>query len=255
MDAFVAMLYRQLKRFVRAKVRVIMTVAMPVIWIAFYGIGWASTLNFPGIELILGTDYLSFMIPGVIAMTIFISSFMSGMAVIWDKQFGFLKEVLVAPTPRWQSISGRIFGDSIVASLQGIVLALLGFAVAPSLSLGGLPVVALVSFLTALGFTSIGIAIASSKAFKSVEAFQGLVNILMMPLIFASGAFFPLTNVPSWFKAISYLDPLTYSTDAMRGALAGVSQFGLYEDLSALIAFSLISVALAIAVFERSTLD
>lgn len=188
-------------------------------------------------------------------MTIFISSFMSGMAVIWDKQFGFLKEVLVAPTPRWQSIAGRIFGDSVVALIQGIVLALLGFAVAPQLQLQGLPVVALASFLTAIGFASLGIAIASSKAFKSVEAFQGLVNILMMPLIFASGAFFPLMNVPDWFKVISYLDPLTYSTDAMRGALANVYQFSLLEDFVALLAFSAISLIVAIRTFERSTLD
>ena len=255
MDAFVAMFYRQLKRFARAKARVLLTVLMPIIWIAFYGIGWASTLNFPGIEMILGTDYLSFMIPGVIAMTIFISSFMSGISVIWDKQFGFLKEVLVAPTPRWQSITGRIFGDSVVALLQGIILTGLGFAVAPNLSVQGLPIVALASFLTALGFASLGIAIASSKAFKSIEAFQGLVNVLMMPLIFASGAFFPLMNVPEWFKVIAYLDPLTYSTDAMRGALVNVYQFDMVRDFLALLAFSAISLYLAIRTFERTTLD
>ena len=254
MDAFIAMAYRQLKRFVRAKPRLVFTLITPLMWIVFYGIGWASSMNFPGVELILGTDYLSFLIPGVVAMTIFTSAFMSGVSVIWDKQFGFLKEVLVAPRPRWESILGRAVGDSTVATVQGLVLALLGFLIAKNLMAQGLWAVALASFLTALGFTSIGIALASRR-FKTIEGFQVLVNLIMFPVIFSSGAFFPLNNVPDWFKAIAYFNPLTYSVDVMRGALAGVHQFSLWEDWLALLLFDFVSVGIASWSFERATID
>jgi len=254
MDAFIAMAYRQLKRFVRAKPRLVFTLITPLMWIIFYGIGWASSMNFPGVELILGTDYLSFLIPGVIAMTVFTSSFMSGVSVIWDKQFGFLKEVLVAPRPRWESILGRAFGDSIVAVIQGIILALLGFLIANNMELSGLWVVALASFLSALSFTSLGIALAS-KRFKTIEGFQVLVNLIMFPVIFSSGAFFPLNNVPDWFKAIAYFNPLTYSVDIMRGALSGVHQFPFWKDWVALTLFALVSIGIASWSFENATID
>ncbi len=255
MDAFMAMAYRQIKRFLRAKARLVFTVIMPITWIVFYGIGWASSMNFPGIELILGTDYLSFLIPGVVAMTIFSSAFMSGISVIWDKQFGFLKEVLVAPTPRWQSVMGRAFGDALVAALQGVALASLGFALTTNMKLSGLPIVAIVSFLTAYGFTAVGIAIASSNKFKTVEAFQALVNLIMMPIIFSSGAFFPLENVPAWFKAIAYVNPLTYSVDLMRWALAGVNSFPIWEDVMGIVLFSVLAITLACTQFEKATID
>ncbi|UXD21229.1 ABC transporter [Ignicoccus pacificus DSM 13166] len=255
MDAFIAMAYRQLKRFLRAKPRLVFTLITPIMWIVFYGIGWASSMNFPGIELILGTDYLSFLIPGVVGMAVFMAGYMSGVSVIWDKHFGFLKEVLVAPTPRWQSITGRIFGDSIVAMIQGVALALLGFLIAHNMNPWGLPIVFLASFLTAFGFASIGTAIAASGKFKTIEGFQAFVNLVTFPVIFSSGAFFPLNNVPDWFKSIAYVNPLTYSVDAMRLALAGVGSFPMWEDLLALVIFALTSGAIAAYFFERSTLD
>jgi len=175
--------------------------------------------------------------------------------VIWDKQFGFLKEVLVAPTPRWQSKAGRIFGDSLVAVIQGVTLAALGFLIAKNLDPWGLPTVIVASFLTAYGFSAIGTAIASSGKFKTIEGFQALSNLITFPIIFSSGTFFPLNNVPEWFKAIAYVNPLTYSADLMRQALAGVGSLPAWEDFLALAIFAVSSGALAAYYFERTTLD
>ncbi len=254
MEALKAMFYRQLKRFWRSKGRVAMLVLMPLLWMVFFGIGWASSLNVPIMEQILGTDYLTFMLPGVIAMAVFMTAFMSGVSVIWDKQFGFLKEVLVAPAPRWQSLLGRILGDSVIATIQGIILFLLGLPLAKNVMLSGLPLTVLVAFISALGFAALGSLIASMKV-RSFEAFQAIANMLMMPMIFASGAFFPLMNLPDWFWYITDIDPMTYAVDAMRQALAGVGYYPLWLDMLALTLFALAFIVLAVKVFERTTVE
>ena len=255
MDAFVAMAYRQLKKFVRAKARVVSMLTTPLLWIIFFGIGWASSLDVPAVQALLGTDYLSFMIPGVVAMTVFTSGLMSGASVIWDRQFGFLKEVLVAPASRLEAILGRMVGDTLVSLIQGTIMLALGFLVAKGLALSGVPEALLVMLLTAFGFSALGVALASAKQMKSFEGFFAMINMLMFPLIFASGAFFPLMNLPEWFWAITYLDPLTYSVDAMRYALTGVNYFDPVVDLVVLLAFDVVAVVAALKLFERVGLD
>ena len=251
MDAFYAMMYRQLKKFFRAKARMVSMLTMPLVWVIFFGVGWASSMNFPGIELILGTDYLSFMIPGVIAMTVFTSGLMSGASIIWDRQFGFLREVLVAPTSRLEAVAGRMVGDALVTVIQGSIMLVLGYLIAKNLSLSGaLPALALMA-VSALGFSALGVALASIRHVKSIEAFFAMVNMLMMPLIFASGAFFPLNNLPRWFLAITYLDPLTYSVDSLRYVLTGVHKFDPMLDLGAILAFDVSVLVAAAWLFDK----
>ncbi len=254
MEALKAMFYRQMKRFWRAKGRVITLILMPLLWLVFFGIGWASSLNVPMMEQILGTDYLTFMLPGVIAMSVFMTAFMSGVSVIWDKQFGFLKEVLVAPAPRWQSLMGRILGDSVIATIQGLILFILGLPLAKNIIVSGLPLAITVAFVSALGFAALGVLIASMRV-KSFEAFQAIANMLMMPMIFASGAFFPLMNLPDWFWYITEIDPMTYAVDAMRQALANVGYFPLWQDIIALIILDIAFIVLAVKAFEKSTVE
>ena len=254
MEALKAMFYRQMKRFWRAKGRVIALILMPLLWLVFFGIGWASSLNVPIMEQILGTDYLTFMLPGVIAMAVFMTAFMSGVSVIWDKQFGFLKEVLVAPAPRWQSLLGRILGDSVIATIQGLILFILGLPLAKNIIVSGLPLAIAVAFISALGFAALGALIASMRV-RSFEAFQAIANMLMMPMIFASGAFFPLMNLPDWFWYITEIDPMTYAVDAMRQDLANVGYFPLWQDLIALVILDAVFIVLAIKAFEKTTVE
>ncbi len=255
MDAFVAMAYRQVKKFVRAKARVLSMLMSAVIWVVFFGIGWASSLNVPAIQALLGTDYVSFLIPGVIGITVLTAGLMSGASVIWDRQFGFLKEVLVAPASRLEAISGRMFGDAIVTLIQASIMLALGFAIAKALKLSGVPAVLLIAFVAGFGFTGLGVALASLRFIKSFEAFFAFVNMLMMPMMFASGAFFPLINLPDWFWAITYADPLTYVVDLMRYYLTGISYLDLRLDVIAIVVFDVLAVALALWAFNRTTLD
>ena len=224
-----AMWYRQIKRFLRAKSRVVSAITQPLLWMFFFGIGFSSAFRAGGIAQILGTqDYLSFIIPGIIMMTIFTSSFMSGVSVIFDREMGFLKEVLVAPTSRKATILGRTLGDSTINVLQGAIIAIIAYPLAPSLNLWGLPLTLLYGFLMSIAFASIGILIASTL--RSMEAFQMVINFIMTPLLFLSNVFYPVELLPSWMRVIVSLNPLTFAVDASRGLLIGLSSFGIWID-------------------------
>ena len=248
------MAYRQLKRFLRAKSRVVSTVVNPLIWLVFFGLGWANAFSFPAARALFGgLDYLSYLAPGIVAMTVFSASFISGVSVLWDKEFGFLKEVLVAPASRSAAILGRALGDAAVAVVQGAIILALSFAIAPELSAAGvLPAIGY-SFLMALGFTSAGILIALRMT--SMEGFHMIVSFLMFPLVFLSSAFYPLDYMPTWMRAVAYVNPLTYAVDGVRGCLVGVSSFNPWVDATVLTLLSAVLMLAAMAGFERATIS
>ncbi len=254
LDPFVIMAYRQFRRFLRTKARVVTSILNPIIWIAFFGLGWANAFNFPMAKAIFGgVDYLTFLTPGVTAMAVFTASFIGGVTVIWDKQFGFLKEVLVAPASRTGIILGRIFGDAVIAVLQGLAIMALSFTIAHNLNpYGVLPALAY-AFILALGFTSAGVALALKMT--SMEGFQMVVSLLMMPLVFLSGAFYPIKFMPDWMKWVAYINPLTYAVDGMRHYLSGVSTFNPLTDLAVLCVITAAFMALASKLFEKATID
>ena len=253
LDAIYVMAYRQVKRFVKAPSRIITSIVNPVIWIVFFGLGWASAFKLPGITRILGgIGYLAYLVPGVIAMSVFTGGFLSGITIIFDKQFGFLKEVLVAPVPRWAALLGRVLGDSLIATLQALIIALLSIPLV-TLRLPGLLPTMLYAYMVSVGFAGLGVLIASKL--NSHEAFQMVMSFLMMPLLFLSGAFYPIKYMPAWMKVLAYLDPLTYGVDAIRYVLTGVTQISPLADTLALLALDAALVAVAAAIFEKMTLD
>ncbi len=263
MKAFLTMIYRQVKRFFRARSRVVGMFVNPLMWLIFFGLGWSRIFNSSVVSSFFGgVDYLSFLAAGITVMTIFSTSFIAGMSVIWDKEFGFLKEILVAPASRKEAIAGRITGDSIVAVLQGLIILLLTFAVADNLKFSGVLPMMLIGFLSAIVFSSLGVSIALKMT--SMEGFQMIVNILMLPLIFLSGAFYPVEVMPAWMKYLAYINPLTYAVDAARHVLINVpatittvslTKFSLLTDIVVLTALALTFLSIAMMLFERTTIE
>lgn len=251
MRAFVTMVYRQIKRFTRARSRVAGMIINPLVWLIFFGMGWSGV--FRNAKIFGGVDYLTYLAPGIFAMTIFNHSFISGVSVIWDKEFGFLKEVLVAPASRKESIAGRIVGDSIVAMVQGLVILILTFFLA-KLKLEGVFPALIVGFLLAIAFTSFGVAIAIRM--ESMEGFHMITGILMLPLVFLSGAIYPIDAMPGWMKVLAYVNPLTYAVDGARYFLIGkATEFPIFLNLSILTLLALVFLVIAMIAFERATIE
>ena len=259
-DTFYTMVYRQIRRFIRARSRVVVSIVQPVLWIILFGMGMGGVFNFsdPMIDQFIrqqfgGLDYVTFLATGIISMSIFIGSFISGVSVIFDKQFGFLKETLVAPSPRALVLLGRAVGDSIVILLNSMIIIALSFLIAKGLRIEGVPVAVAYGFLLSIGFSSLGIAIATKM--NSMEGFQMLMNLLIMPLQFLSGIFFPLQRMPEWMQLIARANPLTYAVDGIRYWLTGVSEFDPLLDIMLLSVLSLVFIVVAIIAFEKATIE
>lgn len=193
---------------------------------------------------------MDFLAPGIVSMSILFTAVFSGLEVIWDRQFGFLKETLVAPISRTEIMIGKTLGGATIAMVQGLIVLcityILGFRVS---SLGNLVMGLLFMFLIAIFFTGLGLAIASKM--KDMHGFQLIMNFLIMPIFFLSGALFPLENLPPAIYFISRIDPLTYGVDGMRGALAGMSVFGIYSNLAIIGALSVLICIIGAFLFSK----
>lgn len=201
--------YREVLRIWRDKIRIAGSLAMPLLWLLVFGAGFSQL-----IQLTPGVNFTKFMFPGIIAMTVLMTSFMSGVSIIWERELGFLKEVLVAPVPRSTIVIGKTLGGATVSMFQGTLILplapLLGVQLSFSLILQLWPVMLLV----ALAASALGILVASRM--RSMEGFQLIMQSTIMPMIFLSGVFFPVSNLPSWMSIIVKINPVTYGVDAIR---------------------------------------
>lgn len=236
---------RQLKRYVRSKSRIIGSLGQPVLFLVALGFGFGPIFQKAG-----GGNYIQFLGPGVIAQGILFTAIFSGIELIWDRQFGFLKETLVAPVPRLEIVLGRTLGGATIATFQGIIVFLLtilvGFRPANFLNI---PLALFVMFLMSLLFTALGTAIASTL--EDFQGFQLIMNFLVMPLFFLSGALFPIESAPDFLQMISKANPLAFGIDALRQTLTGYSHFGLMLDLGVLAAVTFILFALGSFLFSK----
>lgn len=236
---------RQLTRYVRTRSRIIASLGQPVLYLLAMGYGLGPVFQRAG-----EGNYLQFLAPGVISMTILFSSIFTGMEVIWDRNFGFLKETLVAPVSRVQIMLGRTVGGATVATIQGIIVFFLSilFGFRPE-NWTLLPVALVSMFLMACLFTALGTAIASRL--EDMQAFQLIMNFLVMPLFFLSGSLFPLRNLPPALSVLTRVDPLSYGVDALRGTLINTSHFGVGTDLAVMAAICLVILAFGSWQFRR----
>ncbi|ACL16469.1 ABC transporter permease [Methanosphaerula palustris] len=225
---------RELTKFYRERTQFASTMVTPVLWLIVFGGGMGINLRTGAIN----TSYNAFIFPGIIGMTLLFTSMRSGISIIWDREFGFLKEILVAPISWTSIVMGKALGGGTNAMIQGTILLLLSVFVGISLTPLQIVLVLPLMLLISLGFDGFGLSIAS--VIESYEGFQTIMSFVIMPTFFLSGALFPLTNAPRWLQIVSDLDPMTYGVDAMRQVILRGGQFPMGLDLCIMIAFTVI---------------
>ncbi|GCC10563.1 inner membrane transport permease YadH [archaeon] len=239
---------REMKRFLRAKSRIVGTLTLPLLFLAFLGFGFHN-MAIPGMPK--NVNYITFLVPGIIGMSMLFTSMFAGISVLWDREFGFLKEIMVAPVSRISIVLGRIAGGTTTATIQGILLLLISLIIGFKIP-GVMSFLLSVVFMVLISATFIGLGFIFASNMKDTQGFSMIINFVMFPLFFLSGALFPLQNLPLWIRYISYLDPLTYGVDGLRGILVGVSSFPIILDFVILAGSSLVMVLLGAYSFEKS---
>ncbi len=194
-------------------------------------------------------NYFQFLAPGVISMGILFTAIFAGIQVIWDRQFGFLKETLVAPVSRFNIMLGKTLGGATIATIQGIIVLVLATIIGFRPHFTSIPLAFVFMVLIAILFTALGIAVASTL--EDISGFQFIMNFLVQPLFFLSGALFPLQGLPKALSIITSFDPLTYGVDGIRGTLTGVTHFGISIDLGVLAILALIVLSIGSYLFSR----
>ena len=203
--------YRDVVRFKRDRVRMLSSLGMPVVYLFVFGSGLSPAMAEMGGGHI---DFKQFMFPGVLTMTVLFTSVFSAVSIVWDREFGFLKEVMVAPVSRVAVALGKVAGGSTVSLFQGLIVLLLAPVLGVDLSVSQLVTLIGLMVLLAIMMTALGILIAARQT--SMEGFHMMMNFVLLPMFFLSGAFFPLRGVPIWMELLSKLDPVTYGVDPLR---------------------------------------
>jgi ABC-2 type transport system permease protein len=236
---------RELKRYSRSRAQIIASLGQPLLYLLALGFGLGPVFEKAG-----QGSYLQFVAPGVIGMSVLFSSIFSGIGLLWDRQFGFLKETLVAPVPRLHIMIGRTLGGATVSMIQGLLVIgiciLTGFR---PLSLSSLPLAVMFMALISIVFAALGTTIGSRL--QNMQGFQLIMNFLVMPIYFLSGALYPLNNLPAGLVVATRIDPLTYGIDGLRGAFIGVSHFGARTDAAVLSAVAAVFLALGAYSFSK----
>jgi ABC-2 type transport system permease protein len=245
MSAIYILWLRELKRYTRSRAQLLASLGQPLMYLLALGFGMGPVFQKAG-----SGSYLQFVAPGVIGMTVLFSSMFSGLGLLWDRQFGFLKETLVAPVPRLQIMIGRTLGGATVAVLQGllvtVVCVIAGFR---PVHLGMIPLALGFMMLIATVFAGLGVAVGSSL--QDMQGLQLIMNFLVMPIFFLSGALFPLDGLPKLLAVVTMVDPLTYGIDGMRAMLLGRAHYGGMIDLEVLVAVASVFIVFGAYRFSK----
>ena len=244
MNAIYILWLRQLKRHFRSKPRMIGSLGQPLLFLLALGFGFG-----PIYQRASGGNYLEFLAPGIVAMSVLFTAMFAGIETIWDRQFGFLKETLVAPVSRFNIMLGRTLGGATVAVFQGIIVMIISVPFGFRFNIVYLPLAVVFMIIIAILFTAIGTAIAS--LLEDMHAFSLIMNFLIMPLFFLSGALFPLDGFPPAVRAITSANPLTYGVDGLRIALTATAHTGLVADFAILLVFTLVFLGIGSYLFSR----
>lgn len=217
--------YRELLRFVQDRPRMLSSFSMPIIFLIIFGAGFGRLIG----QMMPGVDYIQFMYPGILAMTVLMTSVMSGVSIVWDREFGFLKEVLVSPLSRSGVLAGKAVGAATIAIIQGAIMLVLAPIVNVPINLG--TVLALLPLLLVLSLALSGLGLLIGARMRSQQGFQIVMQLVIFPIMFLSGIFFPISGVAPWLEVLSKLNPVTYGIDAIRQVflgteVAGVTVFG-----------------------------
>jgi ABC-2 type transport system permease protein len=242
---------RDFKKFWRERSRLLGGIARPILWLLIMG---SSLRNVVSGQTLIGAngapvDYTVYIFPGVVALTLIFAAMQSATSIIWDREFGFLKEVLAAPVSRVSIILGKILGGATQALLQGIITLLFAPLIGLWPTPGQVVILLIMMFLVAFALTSLGVVIASRMT--SFEGFGTMSNFVIMPMYFLSGAIYPTANAPAWMKPLIIVNPMSYGVDALRHITIGTGSLPLGLDVVCLVAFAAIMGAISIPLFKR----
>jgi ABC-2 type transport system permease protein len=247
MSAIYILWLREMKRYLRSRVQMVASLGQPLLYLLVLGFGLGPVFQRAG-----NGNYLQFVAPGVIGMTVLFSSIFSGLGLLFDRQFGFLKETLVAPVPRLQIMAGRTLGGATVAVMQGLLVSVVcviaGFR---PVHLATMPLALIFMMLIAVVFSALGVAIGSSL--QDMQGFQLIMNFMVLPIFFLSGALFPLSGLPKALALATSVDPLSYGIDGMRAVLLGITHFGMFTDAVVLAAVG--AVLLVVGAYRFSKIE
>jgi ABC-2 type transport system permease protein len=250
-NAIYVLVAREFKKFTREKSRLISTIARPLIWLFLVG-GGMSRLVSPGMGVMGGVTYIQFIFPGILGMTILFSAIFSSISIIWDKEFGLMKEILVAPVSRFSIVLGKALSGTIVSVIQAvIILALFPFL---GIKVGVPSIIETILICTLLSFCIASLGIVIATFYESFESFSVIMNFIVMPMFFLSGAMYPVKLLPDILKMLTRLNPFTYGIDALKHAIfrgGGVFDFSIVTDIAVLAATSIVFVVIAGTMFER----
>jgi len=246
---------RDVRRFMRDKPRIIGSLTQPTLFLLVLGTGLGhglvrgfGTAGAAGAGA-GGAGYMAFIFPGIVAMTILFTSAFSAISVIWDREVGFLKEVLVAPVSRWAVTFGKVLGGATVAVMQGCLMLLLAPIAGVKLTLGIVLAMLPLMFLVAFAMTAMGLAAAARM--RSMQGFTVIMNFMVLPIFFLSGAMFPIHGLPMWMDVLVHVDPLTYGVDALRGATSGLLVRPMATNVAVMAAFALTMLTFSVMAFSR----
>lgn len=255
LSAVAVITHREVLRYGRDKLRIATSFFQPIMFLLIFGGGLRNAMAAND----FGVDYVKFIFPGIIALNVMGVAIFSSLSTVWDREFGFLKEILAAPVPRSAIALGKASGAAIIASLQAVVLLMLAPLV--GVRFGFVAVLGLFAFTVLLAFAVSGLGLVIASRMRSMESFGIVMQVLVFPMFYLSGSFFPLTNVPIWMKVASRLDPLTYGVDAFRRILLAdelppavadvLIIHPLYVNALYLIAIAVVLLAIAVRGFHR----
>lgn len=234
---------REVKRFTNSKSRMVGSLGQPLLFLIALGGGFAA--------LVPSFNYQAFILPGILGMTLLFTSISSGISIIWDREFGFLKEMLVAPTSRTTIVLGRIFGGATTALFQGMVILTLGLLITGTAVPSPFNILLAIVMMVILSCFLVGVGIAIASTLQEVETFQLVMNLLIMPLFFLSNALFPLDKMPLWLQTIGKLNPLSYAIDGLRILIIGTGQFSLELDFGVSLLAFLVAFVVASHLFNK----
>jgi ABC-2 type transport system permease protein len=242
-EAIYGIWLREFKVFTREKSRIVTSLFTPLLWIFGFGGGLGPNVSVQAI------DYQVFIYPGILAMSILFNSVFYGVYIVWDRKVDILREILVAPISRTAIFFGKVLGGTTDSMIQGTIMLVIGVALGVSFTLGTVLIVLSFLLILAIGLVSVGLILGS--VLTNPESFGTIVSFLVFPMFFFSGALFPLENLPLWLTILTYIDPVTYGVDGIRGALLGTSRFPLLLDLSVLLAIAIIMIWMGTVAFKR----
>ncbi len=250
MDIVYTLWLRNIKRYLRSKSRIVGSLGMPLFFLLALGFGLNSVVQIPGEG---GAGYMEFIIPGIIAMSVLFTSVFSGIQVIWDKQFGFLKETLVAPVSRLEIMLGQTLGGATTALIQGAIILVLSLVIGLQFSgMTGFLIAFVFMLLIGICFAAFGIAIASKM--EDMHGFQLIMNFVIFPIFGLSGALFPIESLPEWLRVVTYLDPLTYGVEGIRYGLLGTSAIGPLTCLGVLGGCTAVMIVIGAVLFRKASI-